>query len=79
MCSGTHLCSSAETLWVKVGEYPDAEVSGEHSGEVVVRGRHDRMEEVVDYGQLAVRKVAEDVFRQNPPLLLTPGTVLHGT
>ena len=79
MCSGTHLCSSAEALWVKVGEYPDTKVSGEHSGEVVVRGRHDRMEEVVDYGQLAVRKVAEDVFRQNPPLLLTPGTVLHGT
>ena len=54
-------------------------MSGEHSGEVVVRGRHDRMEEIVDYSQLAVRKVVEDVFCQNPPLLLTPGTVLHGT
>lgn len=75
-CGGTYLCSSAEALWVKVGEYLDTEVSGEHPGEVMVRRRHDRMEEVMDYGQLAVREAAEDVFHQNPPLLLTPGTVL---
>ena len=78
MYGRTYLCGSAKALWVKVGEYLDTEVSGEHPGEVVVRRRHDRMEEVMDYGQLAVRETAEDVFHQNPPLLLTPGAVLHG-
>lgn len=78
MYGRTYLCGSAKALWVKVGEYLDTDVSGEHPGEVMVRRRHDRMEEVMDYGQLAVRETAEDVFHQNPPLLLTPGAVLHG-
>lgn len=78
MYGRTYLCGSAKALWVKVGEYLDTDVSGEHPGEVMVRRRHDRMEEVMDYGQLAVREAAEDVFHQNPPLLLTPGAVLHG-
>ena len=30
------------------------------------------------YSQLGVREVAEDVLHQDPPLLLTPGVVLHG-
>lgn len=64
----SHLCSSAEALWVEVGENLQADVSREKSSEVCGSGRHEWVEQVVDGDQFGIPQMLQEILHESPSL-----------